>query len=279
MAEEQSSLSESESESPDFNFKEHLSSEYREHASLQDITSLDSMAKSYISAQEMVGQQRLPLPPVDADSETMDKFYDSIGRPSGNEENGYGYTFNAPEELPEGVIKDDKMEKYFRKSMHEAGLTQKQADQLYNSQINYMGEFVKQGKTNQETTEKDWDNTLRQDFGLAYPEQMEAAKQAVDKFGSEELREYFNQSRLGNHPEMIKFAAKVGTMVMESGSMGKGGRKGGSQLTPDQAKQEISNLQHSSDFMRRYNEAGAGHVEAVEQMQRLHNAAYPEAAE
>ena len=31
--------------------------------------------------------------------------------------------------------------------------------------------------------------------------------------------------------------------------------------------------------MHRYNEAGAGHIEAVEQMQRLHNAAYPEAAE
>lgn len=277
MAEEQSSLSES--EAPEFNFKEHLAPEFREHASLQDITSLDSMAKSYISAQEMVGQQRLPLPPTDADSETMNKFYDSIGRPVGNEENGYGYTFKDPEKLPEGVVKDDQMEKYFRKSMHEAGLTQKQADQLYNSQINYMGEHVTQGKTKQETTEKEWDKSLRQDFGLAYTEQMEAAKQAVEQFGTDELRTYFDQSRLGNHPEMVKFAAKVGTMVMESGSMGKAGRKSGSQLTPDQAKQEIVNLQQSSDFMRRYNESGAGHVEAVDQMQRLHNAAYPESAE
>ena len=277
MAEEQTSLSES--EAPEFNFKEHLAPEFREHASLQDITSLDSMAKSYISAQEMVGQQRLPLPPVDADSETMGKFYDSIGRPTGNEENGFGYTFDTPKELPEGVVKDEKMEKYFRKSMHEAGLTQKQADQLYNSQINYMGEFVKHGKTQQESTEKEWDKSLRQDFGLAYTEQMEAANQAIEQFGSDDLRTYFNQSRIGNHPEMIKFAAKVGTMVMESGGMGKGGRKGGSQLTPDQAKQEIANLQQSSDFMHRYNEAGAGHIEAVEQMQRLHNAAYPEAAE
>ena len=209
----------------------------------------------------------------------MGKFYDSIGRPTGNEENGFGYTFNPPKELPEGVVKDEKMENYFRKSMHEAGLTQKQADQLYNSQINYMGEFVKHGKTQQESTEKEWDKSLRQDFGLAYTEQMEAANQAIEQFGSDDLRTYFNQSRIGNHPEMIKFAAKVGTMVMESGGMGKGGRKGGSQLTPDQAKQEITNLQQSSDFMHRYNEAGAGHIEAVEQMQRLHNAAYPEAAE
>ncbi len=45
-----------------FNFKEHLAPEYKDHTALADINDVNGMAKSYISAQEMIGQQRLPMP-------------------------------------------------------------------------------------------------------------------------------------------------------------------------------------------------------------------------
>ena len=50
-------------------------------------------------------------------------------------------------------------------------------------------------------------------------------------------------------------------------------------MTPDQAKTEIGNLQRNSSFMKEYNNTGTGHQEAVDTMQRLHDAAYPEMVE
>ena len=262
-----------------FNYKEHLSPEFATHPGLENIKDLNGLAKSYISGQEMVGRQRLPLPAVDADSETMGKFYDSIGRPSGTDDNGYGYDFSKSGDLPEGLVKNEKMENFFRKAMHENGLTQKQAEGMYQAQVDYSGQAITQGQTTQAETEKGWDTQLRQEFGLAHAEQMDAAKQAIEKFGTDDLRTYFNDSRLGNHPEMIKFAAKVGASMVESGNMGAAGRSGGNQMTPDQAKTEIANLQRNPGFMKNYNEQGSGHNEAVGTMQRLHDAAYPEMAE
>ena len=67
--------------------------------------------------------------------------------------------------------------------------------------------------------------------------------------------------------------------MRESGSFGDGGRTSGNQMTPDQAKTEIGNLQRNSSFMKEYNNTGTGHQEAVDTMQRLHDAAYPEMVE
>jgi len=262
-----------------FNFREHMDVDLATHKSMADIKDLNGLAKSYISGQELVGSQRLPLPPVDADAETMGKFYDSIGRPKGSESDGYGYDFSTTGELPEGIVKDEKMEGFFRKAMHENGLTQKQAEGLYNAQVEFTDLSKTQMTEMQTTKEKEWSETLRKDFGLAHDEQMDVAKQAIEKYGTDELRTYFNESRLGNHPEMIKFAAKVGSAMIESGSMGVGGRTGGNQMTPDQAKTEIGNLQRNPSFMKEYNNTGTGHQEAVDTMQRLHDAAYPEMVE
>ena len=60
--------------------------------------------------------------------------------------------------------------------------------------------------------------------------------------------------------------------------MGGAARKGNT-MTPDQARSEIMTLQQNPSFMKQYNESGPGHADAVAQMQRLHDAAYPELAE
>ena len=113
-----------------FNFKDHLAPEFKDHSALQDINDLNGMAKSYISAQEMVGQQRLPMPTTEAGSEEWSSFYTSVGRPVGNSGEGYEFDEGA---IPQGLQKDHPTEDFFRKSMHDAGLSQKQAQHMYKS--------------------------------------------------------------------------------------------------------------------------------------------------
>ena len=255
-----------------FNFKEHLSPEFKDHSALQDIGDINSMAKSYISAQEMVGQQRLPMPVAEADPSEWSRCYDSVGRPIGEE--GKGYTFDETS-LPEGMQKNEPMEKFFRKSMHDAGLSQKQAGDMYKSYNELVTQSTDQNGKNTEATEKAWDTEIRQEFGLAYTDQLEAAKAAVEEFGSDGLKDYLNDSRLGNHPEMIKFAAKIGSQLLEKGSQGRAGRQGTSVLTPDQAKNEIAQLHGNPQFMEAYHGKGPAHEEAIKRMTALHDFAYP----
>tara|TARA_Y100001951_G_scaffold101763_1_gene107195 strand:- start:177 stop:1025 length:849 start_codon:yes stop_codon:yes gene_type:complete len=255
-----------------FNFKEHLAPEYKDHSALQDINDLNGMAKSYISAQEMVGQQRLPMPVAEAEPAEWSRFYDSVGRPVG--EAGKGYSFDE-KLIPEGIQNNEPMETFFRKSMHDAGLSQKQAQHMYKSYTEYAGQSTDQHGKDMETKEKAWDTEIRQEFGLAYTDQLESAKAAVEEFGSEDLKDYLNDSRLGNHPEMIKFAAKIGSELLEKGHQGRAGRTSKSVLTPEQAKNEIAQLHGNPEFMASYHGKGVGHEEAIKRMQELHDFAYP----
>jgi len=255
-----------------FNFKDHLAPEFKEHTALQDINDVNGMAKSYISAQEMIGQQRLPMPVAEADPSEWSRFYDSVGRPTGEE--GKGYEFDEGS-IPEGTQKNDDMEKFFRKSMHDAGLSQKQAQAMYKSYNDFSGQFTEKQANTTADMEKKWDTDIRQEFGLAYNDQLESAKAAVDEFGSDNLKQYLDESRLGNHPEMIKFAAKIGTQLLEKGSQGRAGRQGTSVLTPDQAKSEIAQLHSNPQFMEAYHGSGPTHEEAIKRMTALHDFAYP----
>jgi|TARA_R110002110_G_scaffold3885_1_gene20132 hypothetical protein len=255
-----------------FNFKEHLSPEYKDHTALRDISDVNGMVKSYISAQEMIGQQRLPMPVSEAGPAEWSKFYDSVGRPTGEE--GKGYDFG----VPEGTKQSEEvtsMETFFRKSMHEAGLSQKQASDMYKSYNDFSGQFVEKQASTTADTEKQWDTDVRKEFGLAYNDQLESAKAAVEEFGSDDLRDYLNESRLGNHPEMIKFAAKIGAQLLEKGSQGRAGRQGTSVLTPEQAKNEIAQLHGNAQFMEAYQTSGPSHEDAIKRMTELHDFAYP----
>ena len=255
-----------------FNFKDHLAPEFKDHTALQDINDVNGMAKSYISAQEMIGQQRLPMPVAEADPSEWSRFYDSVGRPIGEE--GKGYEFDEGS-IPEGVQKNEDMENFFRKSMHNAGLSQKQAQAMYKSYNDFSGQFTEKQANTTADMEKQWDLDIRQEFGLAYNDQLESAKAAVEEFGSDNLKQYLDESRLGNHPEMIKFAAKIGTQLLEKGSQGRAGRQGTSVLTPDQAKSEIAQLQGNAQFMEAYHGSGPAHEEAITRMTALHDFAYP----
>ena len=255
-----------------FNFKDHLAPEFKEHTALQDINDVNGMAKSYISAQEMIGQQRLPMPVAEADPSEWSRFYDSVGRPTGEE--GKGYEFDEGS-IPEGTQKNDDMEKFFRKSMHDAGLSQKQAQAMYKSYNDFSGQFTEKQANTTADMEKKWDTDIRQEFGLAYNDQLEYAKAAVEEFGSDNLKQYLDESRVGNHPEMIKFAAKIGTQLLEKGSQGRAGRQGASGLTPDQAKSEIAQLHSNPQFMEAYHGSGPTHEEASKRMTALHDFAYP----
>ena len=71
----------------------------------------------------------------------------------------------------------------------------------------------------------DWETAVKADKELGTPENLATAKRAIDTFGTPELRDLLNSSGMGNHPEVIRLALKIGQAISEDKIVA--GRSGG----------------------------------------------------
>lgn len=71
-----------------------------------------------------------------------------------------------------------------------------------------------------EKTSNDWRAAVEADKeigGDKLAESLALAKKARDTFGTPELTEYLDQTKLGNHPALVKFFVKAGKSIAEDG--------------------------------------------------------------
>ena len=131
-------------------------------------------------------------------------------------------TVNAPEkyefEMPEGVEFNQESFDKFEPLFRDLDLTQEQAQKLVTAQTewqtqaneNYVNEWAK--------TQEKWVGDLKADteFGGAnFDNNVSVAKQAMERFGSDELKQALNETGMGNHPEIIKVFHRVGSAIAE----------------------------------------------------------------
>jgi len=102
-------------------WRESVSSEWAEDASMADFKSLDDLAKSYVHAKKLIGSEDRVRIPKEDDTDNWLKFYNKIGRP----EEAAGYKFNIPEDAPPNYEKEQFQAAAleFRGKVHDLGLT------------------------------------------------------------------------------------------------------------------------------------------------------------
>ncbi|UPK31833.1 hypothetical protein IVB18_26245 [Bradyrhizobium sp. 186] len=120
--------------------------------------------------------------------------------------------------MPEGVQVDQATLDALSPEFKEMGLTNKQAQKLADKFIEAQqkqaadkgkawGEtvtgWVDQAKADKEIGGDKWDGTVK------------TATRAVNTLGTPALKEYLEATGGGNHPELIRFMAKVGAMIKE----------------------------------------------------------------
>jgi len=259
-------------------YKDSLPAELKELTSIKDINSIPDLVKSFDHAQTLVGKTRLPIPESGASTTDWDSYYKSIGRPDGEKGSGYTLFDGTAPTLPEGVTRNEATETKFKELFHKLGLNNTQARGIYDGLNTLNKETLDTSKTVNDSQLDEWDKQIRTDFGSAYDQNMAVARQAVQKLGSPEMLAMLNETQLTNHPEMIKFCAKIGDLLVEHHGSSPG--SAGSQyiLTPEQAKEQIQELQMNKDFMALYTTRGGGpsHKAAVEKMQKLFSQAHPQ---
>lgn len=234
-----------------------LSEELKEVKSLQNFKDVDGLAKSYVHLNGLLGKKFDELTP-----DELDSYYNKLGRPESAEE------YNLPDSPQEDMVK------WYKEKAYDAGLSQEQTRKLMDSYMEIEQLKMKEYQQQQETTTAQWIEEIKADFGPAFDKRLDIAKKAVTAYGGEELKDYLNQTGLGNHPAMVKAFSKIGRELVEDRLTDAEASKSFG-MTPKEALQKVATLKRDPTFMKSYQSAMApGHEEAVDEIQELYKIAY-----
>ncbi|HAT3807789.1 TPA: peptidase [Morganella morganii] len=174
---------------------------------------------------------------------------DNGGTPAGNEQNKGAEqqakdqkadpgksAVAAPEKYEfktaEGQELDAEAVKAFEPIAKELNLSNEQAQKLvdvYGGKI--MPKLVEQQAAQWQQQIEQWAEQVKADKDLGTDASIGAAQKAMDKFGSPELKQYLNETGLGNHPELVRIFANIGKAMSEDGLVT--GNSGGAKSAAD----------------------------------------------
>ena len=240
------------------NFKELIPEAYKEEKALQNFSTMDDFVKSYLSAQKLVGANKVAIPNKMATDEDWDEVYKKLGRPAKPED--YKYSFSEEE------INQDQL-KTFNETAHRIGLLPKQAERI----IKFYNEMNTQQQIDQskifETKQAEAMTDLKKEFGPTYTKRLDQAKKlATETLGTELLNNTVLQdgSRLGDNVSVIKAFSMLADKLSEDVII-KG--EGTGYVTASEIEKEISELtEEGSPY---WNKTHPNHKKTVDQVFKL----------
>jgi hypothetical protein len=137
---------------------------------------------------------------------------DADGKPpaDGKGDTAVEYKF----ELPEGMALDAKASEQFTEIAKDLKLPQDAAQKLVSL---YASQLQAQQEVHAETV-KGWAETVKTDKELGgdhLPATMAAAQKVMATFATPALKDYLDTTGLGNHPELVRFVAKISKALSE----------------------------------------------------------------
>jgi hypothetical protein len=220
------------------------------------------MARSYHSAQGLLGKKGLQVPGEGATPEQISEFHKALGVPEKAED--YKFT------LPDGYKADESRIGEWRKQFKELGIAAKQADKL-------VGAYLKEeanALSARDAQFKAWENESRQSFGDKLPKVLNEVNYALKEVDPQgELTKLLEQSGFGNNQHVIRALSTLGATLAEKGPRGSGSGVT-TNLTPSQAQAEIAQFERSSREAL-YDANHADHAYAVKRRAELYAAAFP----
>ena len=233
-----------------------LPDELKNDATLQNFKDVESLAKTVVHQQKVLGS-RIPIPKTD---EEKSELYTKLGRP----ESGEAYDFIIPDTHKSHFNEDQVKE--FRNVAHQIGLNNEQTKALIDFQVKSVDHEIQRQSTNLTVTKQATEDTLKKEWGYDYDKQVRNAQRALQVYGNEELNELMN-GEAGNIPAVIKLFAKLGSEVTED--MAKNTQNNSLATSPLDAQSEIDNI--FSDAKDPYHDnMHKDHKNRVEYMRQLH---------
>ena len=240
------------------NFKDLIPEKYKEEKALSNFVSMDDFVKSYLSAQRLVGANKVAIPNKMATDEDWEEVYSKLGRPAKPED--YKYSFSEEE------INQDQL-KNFNETAHRIGLLPKQAERIikFYNEMNTQAEVDNQKMFEAKQTEAMTD--LKKEFGPTYTKRLDQAKKlATETLGNEMLNNTVlkDGTRLGDSVEVIKAFSMLADKLSEDEII-KG--EGTGYQTASDIEKEISEL--TEDGSPYWQKTHPNHAKTVDRVFKL----------
>lgn len=197
-------------------WRTNLPDDIKDNPTLSKFTDMGAFAKSYINLEKMLGVEKVPRPKGEFDpaSTEWQMYLDAGGRPKSAAE----YKFEEAK-LPDGLPYDSALEGKFKDVAHMAGLNNKQATILRDMFAAYQAEAFTASQTQYKQSIEEATAKLQKDLGDTYEPTLRAAATVMDQYAKPELREFLNQSGVGNHPALVEFLGKIGKEILGETSL------------------------------------------------------------
>lgn len=122
--------------------------------------------------------------------------------------------------LPEGLTADTPVLGEFAALAKEANLPQATAQKFVDLAGKMQTQTIEGVQTALEAQGDKWGQDAKADKefgGDAFDANLAIAKTALDTFGTPELKSLLNQSKLGNHPEVLRAFVRIGKAISQDG--------------------------------------------------------------
>ena len=191
-------------------WKETISEEFRNDPNIQKFTEIDALAKSYINATKMIGQDKMVVPNNNFTEDQWSDAYSKMGRP----ESADKYSLNIKSDV---IPFEETAIKSFQEQAHKLGLNNQQAQGVLDFYKNTTEGSIQQSKVDTETAQAQAQQSLRQEWGREYDANISKAKSLAKANVSPEvlLMELKDGTRVGDHPEIVKGFAKIANLLSE----------------------------------------------------------------
>ncbi len=242
-------------------WRDTLPDDLKNDVGLQQFQSVENLAKSWRSAQDMVGKKGVVVPGEKATDEEWKSFYKSLGQPDADK-----YSLTTPKETPTNA----EFLKGFKETVMKGGLLPKQAQAVLDFCFIQEQTAIEAGKKAFQTQTQEALKGLKTEWGQGYDKQVGFARAAVKEFGTPEDIAYLNESGMGDNPHLIKMLAKAGALLGEDRIRGDGG-SGKFGKTPQETQREINDIMGNTAHPY-FDTNHPGHAQAVKDMELRYKA-------
>lgn len=245
--------------------------EIRNEGVFANFKDVGDLARSYVSAAKMVGMDKnslLPIPRDDSE-EAWNAVYEKLGRPESPDK------YNI--EQYRSFVGDEDSFKRNIEAMHKAGMNQKQVDAVLGTFFSDVKQTLEQSEAAQKETFLQWEDQIKQEYGKAKDEKLNAAVNLLEKAGGDELVKLVEENpHVFKNPAFVKFAVAMAEKTGEGQTILANGSTISGAISPADAMQQINALRLDPNFQKAYTDnSHPQHDYYVKQMERLFSFAYP----
>jgi len=196
-------------------WKEAIPEDLRNDPNISKFTELEALAKSYINATRMIGQDKVAVPNNNSTDDQWNEVYNKLGRPESPDK----YKLEVKSDV---VPLDDGAIKSFAENAHKLGLNNKQAQGILEFYKESMEGSVQQSRVDTETAQANAEAQLRKEWGRAFDDNIKRAGAVAKANMNPQIldMELKDGTRLGDHPEVIKGFANIANLLSEDKLVG-----------------------------------------------------------